>query len=80
MAIKDLGPAGELILAQHRGRRFPGLLIQGDTLLSLLEDLREEAPHSVATERVSDWLADYEAALDSLGHPLPYPDGARVSK
>jgi hypothetical protein len=79
VTIEDLGPAGAMVLARHEGRRFPGLLIQGDMLLTLLEDLREEAPLAVATTRVTEWLAGYEAALDVLGHPLPYPAAQRVS-
>lgn len=58
---------------------FQVCLIRGDTLLSLLEDLRDEAPDSAAAARVTEWLAGYEDALDSLGQPLPYPDGARVA-
>lgn len=79
MAIEELGQAGSLLLAQDVGRRFPGVLIQGDTLLTLHEDLAQEAPDSYALERVREWLADYERALDELGLALPYPMAGRVT-
>jgi len=39
MAIEELGRAGGLVLEHHVVRRFPGVLIQGDTMLTLLQDL-----------------------------------------
>lgn len=79
MAIEELGRAGGLVLAQHVGRRFPGVLIQGDTLFSLYEDLAEEASDSYTLERVREWLGGYERALDELGLDLPYPNAGRVT-
>jgi hypothetical protein len=77
MAVEELGRAGGLVLAHHVGRRFPGVLIQGDTLLTLLRDLEEEAPRSAAAERVREWVAGYERAMDALRRELPYPTSAR---
>ena len=79
MAIEELGRAGGLVLAQHVGRRFPGVLTQGDTLFSLYEDLADEASDSYTPERVREWLGGYERALDELGLDLPYPNAGRVT-
>lgn len=50
-------------MAQAGERRFAGLLVQGDTLFSLLEDLEEEAPDSVALATVRDWVSAYEEMM-----------------
>lgn len=70
--IRDLGTRGNLRLAHAEDRRFPGLLVQGDTLASLLEDLEEEAPNSFALLKVRDWLAAYEEMMAERGLDLPY--------
>jgi hypothetical protein len=72
MAIEELANAGNVHLAQVEGRKFPGLLIQGDSLYSLLEDLEEEAPDSVAAEKVLEWLQTYEELMSRADRPLPY--------
>jgi hypothetical protein len=66
MAVEELGRAGGLVLAHHVGRRFPGVLIQGDTLLTLMRDLEEEAPRSAAAERVREWVAEVVPGLVEL--------------
>jgi len=71
--IVRLAGDGNLQLAQLEGRRFPGLLIQGDSLKTLLDDLMEEAPDSVAAERLSEWVGAYEAMMRDVGLHLPYP-------
>lgn len=58
--------------ARAGGRRFPGLLIQGDTLACFLEELEEEAPQSFALKTARSWLADYEAMMREVGLELPY--------
>ncbi|WP_309032564.1 DUF6959 family protein [Streptomyces alfalfae] len=70
--LESLARRGNLQLAQAEGRRFPGLLIQGDTLRTLLDDLEEEAPTSVAAERLADWVAAYEEMMREVGRRLPY--------
>jgi len=70
--IRALGSRGNLQLAQADGRRFPGLLVQGDTLASLLEDLEEDAPESVALVTVRDWVLAYEEMMAAHGLGLPY--------
>jgi len=69
---KALGARGNAGLAQLEGRRFPGFVVQGDTLAGLLNDLEEEAPESRALETVRDWLAVYEEMMAERGLDLPY--------
>ncbi|MEU6703838.1 DUF6959 family protein [Streptomyces wuyuanensis] len=67
------------------GRRFPGVLIQGDTLSTLRSDVAEVVEaldlgdEAAARETVGLLLEDldallarYSAALDAHGIPLPY--------
>jgi hypothetical protein len=70
--IESLGERGNLRLARHESRRFPGLLVQGDTLSILLADLEEEAPGSYALGTVRDWVAAYEEMMAERGLDLPY--------
>jgi hypothetical protein len=70
--IEELGSFEGMVIARAAGRRFPGVLVQGDTLFSLLSDLEEEAPESLACQRVREWLAAYEAFMASRGLELPY--------
>jgi hypothetical protein len=70
--LERLGAAGGTVVIRDTGRRFPGLLIQGDTMLTLLQDLEQEAPDSVACQRVSEWVVGYERVMGSLGLELPY--------
>lgn len=70
--IRALSARGNLQLAHAEGRRFPGLLVQGDTLAALLEDLEAEAPNSHASETVRGWLSTYEEMMAQHGLDLPY--------
>lgn len=70
--IRALGTRGNLRLAQADGRRYPGLLVQGDTLLSLVEELEDEAPDSFALVTVRQWLSAYEEMMAENGIRLPY--------
>ena len=72
MAIEYFARLGNLVLAKDEARRCPGLLIQGDTLHVLLEELEEEAPASVAAETVRSWLRAYEDMMGEQGFELPY--------
>jgi hypothetical protein len=53
-SIEQIGSADGMVIARAAGRRFPGVLVQGDTLFSLLSDLEEEAPGSSACQRVRE--------------------------
>jgi hypothetical protein len=70
--IRALGARGNVQLAQAEERRFPGLLVQGDSLAALLEDLEDEAPNSHASETVRSWLSAYEEMMAERGLDLPY--------
>ena len=70
--IRELGSRGNLRLAQDDQRRFPGLLVPGDALATLVESLEEEAPDSHALATAKDWLSAYEEMMTVRGLPLPY--------
>ena len=72
MAIEELGVLGNVRLAKAEDRAFPGLLIQGDTLSTLLDDLEEELPDGYATRTVREWLTAYEEMMSEVGIRLPY--------
>jgi hypothetical protein len=72
MGLRSLGRKGNLHLAQDEDRRFPGLLIQGDTLASLIEELEEEAPDSYALQTARSWLMAYEEMMREAELELPY--------
>ena len=68
-----------------QGRKFPGILIQGDTLRTLLftaekiladnldeEDRREEAED--LRDTLKNFVIEYERVLDTGGVSLPYPN------
>lgn len=67
------------------GRRFPGIVVQGDSLSTLASDVRgaldalragdtEEASAELESlhRKLETMLAVYEAALDEAGLALPY--------
>ena len=70
--VRVLGVRGNLQLVHAEVRRFPGLLVQGDTLATLLADLEEEPPNSFALATVRDWVAAYEEMMAEHGLDLPY--------
>ena len=74
---------GNVAVVRLPRRRFPGLLMQGDSLSTLAGDARELAaalrtgadPNDLAddlAEQLSDMLAFYAATLAAHGIPLPY--------
>lgn len=80
-----LGSASNAVVAKSPGRSFPGMLIQGDTLRSILEELDEmiedanegnmtavRASTEVLRERFIELLTYYEDALSQNGLALPY--------
>ncbi|MEU4598508.1 hypothetical protein [Nocardia sp. NPDC023988] len=80
-----LGTQGNYSLIRSAGRRFPGLLIQGDTLSVLVSDLREvgelletgdiEEARSAANELLTEFSAmqaSYEVMMKEAGIKLPY--------
>lgn len=85
-----LSNATNAVVARHLERNFPGLLIQGDTLKTLLDDieeLREEADNGdlEVVKEISDMLrkkfvemlTHYEKVLEENGYELPYVGSVR---
>lgn len=85
-----LSNATNAVVARHLERNFPGLLIQGDTLKTLLDDieeLREEAANGdleavkeisdILREKFVELLTHYEKVLEEHGCELPYVGSVR---
>lgn len=83
--------ASNAVVARHPGRKYAGVLIQGDSLRALLGDVEELADEAragdvdavrevagIVVERIRGLLAHDEATLDTHGRPLPY--SRRVSE
>jgi len=80
-----LSDASNAVVARHLGRNHPGLLIQGDTLRAMLDEVEElvgEASrgdlHAVREisllvhDRITALLTHYECVLDQEGREIPY--------
>lgn len=83
--IEIYSDASNHAVLRHPGRRFPGSLIQGDSLSVLVEEAREifaavqktADPELLALvqghkEKLEDRLSIYEDALNEHGIALPY--------
>jgi hypothetical protein len=83
--IQLLDSASNAVIAKHFEREFPGVLIQGDTLKNMLNDLDElkeeisakniqEASEitDALRERLIELLTHYEIVLEKNGMSLPY--------
>jgi hypothetical protein len=88
--VEIYSDASNLAVMRHPGRRFPGSLVQGDSLSLLVEEAQElyaavaNSPDEelvalalMHKEKLEDRLAEYEAALVSHGIQLPYPKRAQ---
>jgi len=82
-----LSAASNAVVARHLDRNFPGLLIQGDTLKTFLDEIEElneeviagdlEAVKEISNvlrERFIELLTHYENVLEENGRELPYMD------
>lgn len=80
-----LSTATNAIVARHPGRNHPGILVQGDSLRSLLDEVEELVGEAEAQDmdavkeiagivrgRLVDLLSHYEAVLDREGREVPY--------
>jgi len=83
--VEIYSDATNAAVMRHPGRRFPGVLVQGDTLHSLWmqADLacREAGPGSRGFEEISDLrnrlqelLIHYKVVLGEHRIPLPFSD------
>ena len=83
--IELFSSASNSVVARHAGRRYPGVLIQGDSLSSLVDDIDELIDECVSGEnefakeiainirsKFEDWLIHYERVLKLKGIDLPY--------
>ena len=77
--VEVLGREGNVAVVRLPGRKFPGILVKGDTMATL-RDLFEEAdgipdlPEGIqdARDRVLEFLQFYEAVLRDNGIARPY--------
>lgn len=80
-----LDTQGYYSLVRWEGRKFPGLLIQGDTLWTVLETLKEaeselkrgnaeDAAYAIqeAREKIQGMSISYEEMMSNVGLNLPY--------
>tara|TARA_R110002074_G_C12341455_1_gene648827 strand:+ start:400 stop:699 length:300 start_codon:yes stop_codon:yes gene_type:complete len=87
-----LNDATNAVVVRHPERNFPGLLIQGDTLKTLLDDideLREEAFAGdlesvkeisiILQDKFTELLTHYEKVLTEHGLEHPYVGSVRSS-
>jgi hypothetical protein len=81
--VEVYGRDGNAAIVRLPARRFPGLLIQGDSLSLLARDARKLAIalrvsadlHEMADDlarHLADLLAYYASSLAANGTPLPY--------
>jgi hypothetical protein len=82
-SVEIFSDENNAVIMRHPGRRFPGLLIQGDALYSLCVSAdemcnamgRESVGFSEANKirnRLWDLLNHYTTTLDSHAVPLPF--------
>lgn len=85
MELEVLSSASNAAVVRAPGRRFPGVVVQGDTLRSLA-DLAAEVAERVGDtedeelkyglldlrERLGGLLSHYESVMREHGHSLPY--------
>jgi hypothetical protein len=70
--LQEIANRGNIRLVRDSTRKFPGLLVQGDTLKSLLETVEEDCPGSIAHETLVDWVDIYESMMREADLALPY--------
>jgi hypothetical protein len=88
--IKLLEAGSNFAVAQYSGRNYPGIVIQGDTLRILLDEIEElgdevssgdyEAVRNIVGglhEQLVDILKYYEDVLERNGMELPYINSVR---
>lgn len=87
-----LSSASNAVVVRHPERNFPGLLIQGDTLRSILDDIEELSEEAkagdldtvkeitdVLKERFIELLTHYEKVLKQHGQELPYTNSVTAT-
>ncbi|TVP76195.1 MAG: hypothetical protein EA353_12465 [Puniceicoccaceae bacterium] len=86
--VEIYSKATNMAIIRHPGRRFPGVLVQGDTLNGIVSDLkqvlaeRNKLPEDAVGElegiydRLSYMLEHYTLVLRQNGMELPFPHGS----
>ena len=79
-----LTDSGNFAVVHLRGRQFPGVVFQGDTLHSMiasLKDLRAKLLHDACEPELNDLieqlekvLSKYKSVCNSRGLPLPFSE------
>lgn len=85
--INILSDCSNAVVARAPGRKYPGVLLQGDSLSSILGEVDElmdrlgegdfesaRGGAQVVREWLSGVLEHYESVLDREGIPLPYKE------
>jgi hypothetical protein len=91
-SVELLSNATNCAVVRVPGRRFPGVVVQGDTLRALADlsaeliqrgagsaDAELEEVARTLHERLSALIAHYEATLQHHRLPLPYPARAEAT-
>ena len=85
LELEVYGTASNAAVVRAPGRRFPGVVVQGDTLATLLDSANEIASRAALTsddelaaeaeglrDRLAGLVAQYEAVMAEHGLGLPY--------
>lgn len=84
MTLDVFSPATNAAVVRAPGRRFPGLVVQGDTLSNLAGLARRVSDHAAGldedaagdaaelADHLEGLLDYYTSVLDQHGHPLPF--------
>ena len=78
-------------IVQLPGRRFPGVVVQGDSLSSMFDELASALGHAksrrdeeayyatlAVASQLQDLLAAYENTLSAIGSSLPYSESIKT--
>jgi hypothetical protein len=91
--VEILNSASNAVVARHIDREYPGVLIQGDTLRIILDEIDELIEELAAKDidsakeisgalqqRFIDLLSHYEKVMEDHNLPLPYMSSVQAKK
>jgi hypothetical protein len=79
-SVEIYSDATNMAVVKHPGRAYPGVLVQGDTLHSMVASLGDCLPDEAAgrlqevAERLEDMLTHYRSVLAANQIQLPFSD------
>lgn len=89
-SVEILDSSSNAVVAKHTDRVYPGILLQGDTLRIILDDIEELQEHLMAKDissaeeissalqkRFINLLSHYELVLEQHDLSLPYSNPVR---